>query len=109
MPADEAELAVVGARQLHFDLHLNVAGQADVGEEGVGRVAVPVCRAADQQALEGQVKQLHIPAVRALQQLGGGIEGNALKAPTLVSGVTHYQTPHRVLFTIAKAQPRRRQ
>ena len=48
-------------------------------------------------------------SVRALPQLGGGIEGNALKAPTLVSGVTHYQTPHRVLFTIAKAQPRRRQ
>src|SRR3990167_1649839 len=95
MPADEAEQLAMGARQDHFHLHAGVLGELDAGVEGVIGVAIPLRRTFYQQPLERYIMQLDSPAPLTLNDLGGGIESDALKASTLVARVAHAKTPVR--------------
>src|SRR5690606_33113889 len=95
MAADESQLVALGAGQFHFHRDLNAGPQVDADVEGPGRVAIPVRRANHQQALEGYVVQLRHPAPVSLRDGGGGIEVDAVEAPTFAGDFTHVHAPAR--------------
>ncbi|MNN66609.1 hypothetical protein D3C81_1821970 [compost metagenome] len=95
MAADEAELVALGAGQFHFHLHLDAGAEADPRVEEPGRIAIPIRRADHQEAPEGDVVQLRCPAIGALGDFRGGVEVDAVEAPTFVGGFTHDRAPAR--------------
>src|SRR5690606_14410387 len=82
-------------------LYLGAVIQAQACREGLLRIAVPDCRAAYQQAAQGDVEQFYRPLMIPLAEHGGGVEGNALEAPALLAGIGHCCTPDWVFHTIA--------
>lgn len=96
--AFEAEQAVAspGQADLHADQYIQAQVQA--GLEGPLRVAVPVLRLADQDAVQGDVVEQDLPAPFALEDLAVGVEGDPVETSTFVVLETHMS---QSLFSLA--------
>ena len=106
--AFEAEQAVAspGQADLHADQYIQAQVQA--GLEGPLRVAVPVLRLADQDAVQGDVVEQDLPAPFALEDLAVGVEGDPVETSTFVVLVTHVAIPRCALLDTTIAKPCRR-